>query len=57
MKQNLRGPSLISAFPHYGVPLDWGSSKTSEIAVWVQKTLGMQMAARVGHTMEAGIDS
>lgn len=30
MKQNLRGPSLISAFPQYGVPLDWGFSMTSE---------------------------
>lgn len=39
MKQNLRGPSLISAFPQYGVPLDWGSSMTSENSVWVQKTL------------------
>lgn len=30
MKQNLRGPSLISAFPQYGVPLDWGFCMTSE---------------------------
>lgn len=30
MKQNLRGPSLISAFPQYGVPLDWGFSTPSE---------------------------
>lgn len=35
----LEGPSLISAFPQYGVPLDWGSSMPSENSVWAQKTL------------------
>ena len=35
----LEGPSLISAFPQYGVPLEWGSSMTSENSVWAQKTL------------------
>lgn len=44
MKQNSRGPSLISAFPHYGVPLDWGSIMTSENCLWVQKALGMHVA-------------
>lgn len=53
MKQNSRGPSLISAFPQYGVPLDWGFSMTSEnCCVGAEDPALVICHMCVGHTLE-----